>query len=186
MRSETVDFTKGQKVVHWLMALLILVDLTVAQQFGGDMELADRLQTREGHAAIGTIILTLFVIRIVLRLRNGAPAFGTLMSAWQKVLASLTHGGFYLLVAVVLVTGALSAGNAPEALSLFGQVDITFADNASEDQFQQVRSYHETATKLLIGLIILHVAAALFHVFVLKDGRVKRMLKFWSRELSDS
>ena len=39
----TIDYTKTQKIIHWLMAIIIMLDLNVAQKFGGNMELWDRL-----------------------------------------------------------------------------------------------------------------------------------------------
>lgn len=179
--SEQKDYAIGQKIVHWLMALLILVDLTVAQQFGGEMELDDRLQARVGHASIGIIILTLFIIRVVLRLRNGAPQFPDDMPGWQKSLASLTHIGFYVLLFVVIATGLLAAGNATDPISAFGALDLAVLGNSSAEQFQNVRMFHELSTKTLIALIALHLLAAVYHLLFLRDGRVTRMLQVWKR-----
>ena len=43
------------------MAFLIILDLNIAQKFGGEMELLDRLESRVDHATVGTIITFLFV-----------------------------------------------------------------------------------------------------------------------------
>ena len=40
----TIDYLKTQKIIHWLMAIIIMLDLNVAQKFGGNMELWDRLE----------------------------------------------------------------------------------------------------------------------------------------------
>ena len=45
-----IDYTKTQKIIHWLMAIIIMLDLNVAQKFGGNMELWDRLESRADHA----------------------------------------------------------------------------------------------------------------------------------------
>ena len=81
------DYAIGQKVLHWLMALLIMLDLVVAQKFGDYMEEWDRLASRSDHASLGTIVTALFIIRIVLRLRYGAPPLNPDMSLWQTRLA---------------------------------------------------------------------------------------------------
>jgi cytochrome b561 len=176
------DYSVGQKVVHWLLALFLLIDLTVAQQFGGQLALADRLQNREGHAAVGTIILTLFIIRVILRIKNGAPAFPTTMPAWQRAAAYTTHYGFYVLIAVTLITGVITASNASAPINWFGATDIAFLGNTSEEQFQAVRAFHEYATQVLIAFIVVHVAAAFYHLLISRDGRFGRMLKFWKNE----
>lgn len=178
--NNSTGYTVAQKVVHWLMAMFLLIDLTVAQQFGGDFPLADRLQNREGHAAVGTIILTLFLIRIYLRRKNGAPALPASAPSWQSGLARLTHIGFYFLLAIVIATGVYAGMNVTAPLNWFGAVDIAVAGNTSEEHFQSVRVFHEWATKALIAMIVLHVLAAIYHL-VLRDGRTTAMLAFWKR-----
>ena len=58
----TIDYTKTQKIIHWLMAIIIMLDLNVAQKFGGNMELWDRLESRADHATAGMIVTFLFII----------------------------------------------------------------------------------------------------------------------------
>ena len=173
------DFSVGQKIIHWLMALFVLVDLTVAQGFGDQMEMAERLDSREGHAAFGTIILILLIIRIFLRRKNGAPALSVTTPAWQVTLARITHLGFYVLLTVVIVTGIATASFVTDPLNWFGAFDISFAGNDSEAAFQSVRIFHEIATKALIALILVHFVAALYHGLILRDNRLGNMLKFW-------
>ena len=69
-----IDYLRAQKIIHWLMAIVIMLDLNVAQKFGGDMELWDRLESRVDHATAGIIVTFLFVLRIFLRFLYGAPA----------------------------------------------------------------------------------------------------------------
>jgi cytochrome b561 len=64
----TNDYAVTQKVVHWLMALAIMLDLFIAQKFGNPMELADRLESRLDHASLGTIVTVFFMLRIRLRI----------------------------------------------------------------------------------------------------------------------
>lgn len=173
-------YTVAQKVVHWLMALLLLIDLTVAQQFGAEIPLADRLQNREGHAAVGTIILILLIIRIFLRRKNGAPALPESTPAWQRSAARATHIGFYILVSVVILTGVITAFNVTAPLNWFGAMDLAILGNTSEEQFQSIRIFHELATQILIALIAVHILAALYHL-VQRDGRTTAMLAFWKR-----
>ena len=60
----TIDYLKTQKIIHWLMAIIIMLDLNVAQKFGGNMELWDRLESRSDHATAGMIVTFLFILRI--------------------------------------------------------------------------------------------------------------------------
>jgi len=175
-------YTIAQKVVHWLMALLLLMDLTVAQQFGGELQNAVRLENREGHVVVGTIILILLIIRIYLRRKHGAPALPASVPSWQRIAATATHHGFYVLLTVVVATGVFTALNATTAINWLGIFDIALLGNTSEEQFQSVRIFHELATKALIALIVVHIVAAIYHLF-LKDGITTSMLKFWKRQI---
>ena len=58
------DYLISQKVIHWLMAFLIILDLNIAQKFGGEMELWDRLESRVDHATVGIIVTVLFIFEV--------------------------------------------------------------------------------------------------------------------------
>ena len=173
------DYAIGQKVLHWLMALLIMLDLVVAQKFGDHMEEWDRLASRSDHASLGTIVTALFIIRIVLRLRYGAPPLNPDMSLWQTRLAHWAHLLFYFLVGLLVLSGIATAVNAANPITLFGAWNITLGQ-LNEDTFALIRPVHEFATNALIALIVLHVIAALYHQFVLRDRSTINMLKFWT------
>ena len=85
------DYLISQKVIHWLMAFLIILDLNIAQKFGGEMELWDRLESRVDHATVGILVTTLFIFRIILRYMYGAPALPNSMPNWQKLSAKIGH-----------------------------------------------------------------------------------------------
>ena len=58
------DYAVTQKVLHWLMALLIMLDLIIAQKFGGEMADWDRFASRSDHASVGITIAVLLVLRL--------------------------------------------------------------------------------------------------------------------------
>ena len=83
-----IDYLRIQKIIHWLMAIIIMLDLNIAQKFGGEMELLDRLESRVDHATAGMIVTFLFILRILLRYRYGAPSLPQTMifgkHIWQN------------------------------------------------------------------------------------------------------
>ncbi len=180
MKTRPIDYRVSQKIIHWLMAILIMLDLFVAQKFGGEMMTADRIASRSDHSSMGLIITILFVLRIFLRLKHGAPPLPTDLPAWHKLGAKLGHLGLYLLIGSLIITGMLSAVNANSAVEPFGL--FAYGDGqGSEAFFTKVRWFHELTTKLIIGLIVIHILAA-FHHILRKDGVGINMLKFWTRE----
>jgi len=173
-----LDYSVGQKVVHWLMGLLIVLDLFIAQKFGRSMEEWDRLDSRIDHASLGTIVTLLFIIRLYLRIRHGAPPLPAGMTDWQIWAAKAGHFLMYFFIGILILSGLATATNAAAPIPLFGALDITIGQTY-EDTFQAIRPIHEFATNAVIALIVIHVLAALYHHFVAKDDSTVRMLRFW-------
>ena len=96
-----IDYLKTQKIIHWMMAIIIMLDLNVAQKFGGEMELWDRLESRVDHAQAGLIVTFLFFLRLFLRYRYGAPALPAEMPHWQVISAKAGHYGLYVLTSII-------------------------------------------------------------------------------------
>ncbi len=172
------DYSVPQKVIHWLMAILISLDLFVAQKFGRVMEDWDRIDSRSDHATLGTIVAVLFVLRIIFRKRHGVADLPPTMAAWQIQAAKLGHWALYLVMGLLIVSGSITAMNASSPLFLFGQIDITIG-RTNEDFFQTVRVVHEFATNAMIVLIVGHILAAAHHHFIAKDDSTGKMLRFW-------
>lgn len=178
-KSTPLDYAISQKVVHWLMAFLISMDLVIAQSFGGIMEDAVRFASRSDHAGVGTIIAILFAIRIYLRWTRGAPALPSHLPVWQKRLAHTAHWTLYALIGGLIVTGMLSAITANSVVEPFGL--FAYGDGTGRvEAYSIVRTLHEFCTKAIIAVIALHVAAALYHLGVHRGGVTKKMLVFWS------
>ena len=78
-----MDYLRSQKIIHWLMAVAIILDLIIAQKFGGEMELWDRLESRADHATMNLIVTFLFILRLILRYRYGAPSLPNTIPKWQ-------------------------------------------------------------------------------------------------------
>ena len=178
---ERTDYSVTQKVIHWLMALLITLDLFVAQKFGNEMEEWDRLESRSDHASVGTILTLLFILRLYYRFKHGAPPLPTGMPPWQVTAARAGHFLLYFFIGVLIASGIATGMNAANPITPFGLADITLGQ-ANEDTFALLRPIHEFATNAVIILAIGHVLAALYHHFVSKDDSTTRMLRFWRSE----
>ncbi|GAB5489737.1 MAG: cytochrome b [Parasphingorhabdus sp.] len=179
MKSDVSDYRVAQKVVHWLMAILIMLDLYIAQKFGGVMEDWDRFESRTDHASVGTIVTILFIIRIYLRWKHGAPPLPETMPRWQKWAAHFGHWGLYILIGCLIASGILSAINANSVIEPFGLFVLADGKGA-EAGFLLFRQFHELVTDAIIALIGIHILAALYHLIFTSDRSTQRMLRFWS------
>ena len=178
----TIDYLRTQKVIHWLMAIIIMLDLNVDQKFGGNMELWDRLESRADHATAGMIVTFLFILRIILRYFYGAPKLPSSMPNWQVLSAKLGHYSLYFLMAGLIITGISMASFASDPIIVFG-LDMAFLTH-NENIFSLIRGFHEFCTNAIIALILIHILAALYHQFFAKDETTMNMLKFWQSKSS--
>ena len=179
-----LDYSVAQKVIHWIMAILIMMDLFVAQKLGNIMEDWDRLESRVDHGSLGTIIGLLFAVRIVLRLRIGTPPLPQGMPQWQIHAARGAHSALYFFIGFLILSGLVTAANATSPIALFGAFDITIGQS-NDSTFKFVRQFHEFATNAVIVLITGHILAALHHHFMAKDNSTTRMLRFWKSEINE-
>lgn len=176
--TSSARYSRGAVVLHWLIALLIVLNIVVAF-VSEDMSKADRAIVMGNHKAIGITILVLTVARIVWRLMHKAPPLIETLKAWEAALARVTHAGFYFLMLAVPLSGwgLSSAFSKGKPVSLFGLFDVPAlpvgADEPTVDMFHEL---HEVFAFAMIGLLLLHVGAALKHHFVDKDGTMRRMV----------
>lgn len=179
--STRIDFTIGQKILHWLIAIAIMMDLFIAQKFGGVMEDMDRFESRSDHASLGTIVAVLFAIRLYFRFKHGAPLLPSDLPVWQTRIAHLAHWALYGLIGLLILSGIGSAMNANSVVSPFGL--FAYGDGTGGgDTYDLIRMFHEFATKAIIALIILHVVAALYHLASKHRDLTLRMMMFWRSE----
>lgn len=168
-------YSRIARVLHWTIALCIIAGLALGllhdpleDVFPSAMWL---------HKSLGFTVLGLTVVRLGWRLTHRPPALPGEMPAWEKLLAHLTHIFFYALMLILPMSGWIfsSAGEYP--LNWFGLVDVPKFGVTKQDPIAGIaHEAHELLGFLMLGLVVLHVAAALRHHFILKDRVLARML----------
>jgi cytochrome b561 len=175
------DYRISQKVVLWLMALFIMLDLFVAQKFADVMTDADRFESRSDHATIGTVVTLLLLLRVYLRWKHGVPPLPVDLPHWQKRAARFGHWALYGLLFLLVLSGLVTAVNANSVVAPFGQFPL-YDGAGLQATFQFFRNIHEWTTNLIIVMIAIHILAALYHPIVNRDKLTGRMLRFWRTE----
>ena len=155
--------------LHWLTAAAIL-GLFVTGQFTETDDAAAKLSALQWHAPLGLSVLVLTLVRIgwwVWGDTRPAPIGAGL----QLTAAKLGHAAFY-----VLMIGMALSGMAMMALSGAGDIVFNGAPGPLPDFHDYLpRIPHGIGSKLLLALVVVHVAAAIWHQAVLKDGTMARM-----------
>jgi cytochrome b561 len=168
--------------LHWLLAVLIIAMLCV-----GFFKLATMPNNDPGkigilliHMSLGMSILALMAIRLIVRLATARPAAAATGHPLLDRIAPVTHYGFYVLVFLMAATGLATAILAGLNRSVFqGTGEPLPPSFAAYPSFVA----HYFVALLLAGLIVLHLAAALYHQFLLKDRLFRRI--WFGRRASD-
>lgn len=154
-------YSRIQIALHWVIVLLIAFQFLVHdpmseawRQFVKGQEVTPTALVA-AHVFAGIAVLVLLVWRLFLRMTRGVPPLPAEESAILKLIAHLTHWGLYALMVLVPISGLVA---------WFGGVEA-----AAEG--------HEVLKTLLLILVVLHVAGAFYHQFVLKTNLMDRMRK---------
>jgi len=188
---ERQDYTAVAKSLHWLIAVLIFVMFPLAWTMG-DFSGVQKFKLYNLHKSIGITILALMTLRLFWRSVQAAPALPASAPKWERTVAYLGHFALYAALFVMPLSGwaMISASDKPSVL--FGTTAfplIPWLSQLPPDQKKTLseifKSIHEFTANVLLFLIIIHVAGALRHAFVLRDGIMSRMLpRFWRRSAS--
>jgi len=160
--------------LHWLTLLLLIILFATAwlRGFAEDVATAGLLLAL--HRSAGMLLWALTVARIAWRLTRGARPVAPLPRP-QRVAAQATQYALYVLLIAQPILGlahSLFRGKPFDLLVV--TVPALIARDA--ELSHRLHALHEQAAWLLLGLIGLHAAAALFHRFVLRDRVLQSML----------
>lgn len=158
--SAATGYSRPQIALHWIAALLILLQYMFADAIAHAWDEIGKGMTPAfdpmvmAHVIGGALVMLLALWRLSVRARRGAPEVEGENRA-QRVLARLTHVGLYALMILMPVSGSLA---------WFGGAGAAAAG-------------HNILKVVLLAFIALHVIGALYHQLFLKDGTMSRMLR---------
>lgn len=171
-------YSRGAIAFHWIIALLIGLNFAAAF-VAEDMPKAEAMQVMGNHKAFGIIILLLSIGRVAWRLMHPAPPLLDTLKGWEAKLAKATHALFYGLIIAVPVAGwgmhsAFSMGKPVNVFGIFAMPALPVPlGKPTGSLFGEI---HEIFAFAMLGLIVLHVMAALKHQFFDRDDTLRRML----------
>jgi cytochrome b561 len=172
--------------LHWLIAALVLTNLALGL-YMADLPRSDpdRFMLFQFHKSFGLSVLTLSFARLGWRLINPIPPLPRGMSPLLRFGAHASHFTLYFLIIAIPLAGwsmvsSSSLGLPTQYFGLFSWPNIWFLANLPASQkasnLEIFKDTHSLLAYLAIGLIALHVLAALYHQFVRRDDVLKRMV----------
>ena len=171
------SYSRTAIALHWSIAALVLSTIPLGL-YGASGESASAQSATDLHKTVGITILALTVIRVLWRLTHRPPALPGGMAPIMRWAARGTHVLFYLLLLIMPLSGWWMSSAVPKRHNFgFGLFDVPFLPvprgwaSAGPAHF-----IHTTLAWLMIGLAVLHIAAALKHHFIDKDNILARMM----------
>lgn len=177
MAENSSQFAYQSRVLHWLMAVMLLAMLFIGVTMVAS--LGDYHKLVAIHRPLGIMILILAVIRLINRMFTTLPPFPPTMGPWERRIASASEKLLYtLMIALPLVGwGMLSAGHYP--IVMFGPVHLPPILPANPLLYAILRKTHTILAYLLFFTFLGHLSAVLFHTLVIRDRLLHRMA-LWS------
>jgi cytochrome b561 len=160
---------------HWLLALAIVTSFSVGLYMVELPFSPGRLKLYNWHKWAGVTILALSALRLLWRLSNKPPA-DLPAPAWQNTAAHATHWLLYALFFAVPLSGWAYSSAAGFSIVWFGVLPLPDFISADKALAETIKPLHGLLAKGLAAVVLLHIAAALKHHFIDRDGLIRRMM----------
>ncbi len=178
--SARTRYTAVAIALHWLLALVILGMFSVGVYMTDLPFSPQRLKLYNWHKWVGITFLALTVLRLLWRVTHRPPALPAVvtsaMPSWQMRAYHATHHLMYVLFFAVPLAGWAYSSAAGFPIVLFGQIPLPDLVGADKALAELIKPLHELTALALMGLAGLHLAAALKHHWVDRDGLLLRMM----------
>jgi cytochrome b561 len=173
LRSSPQRYGTVPIVIHWLSALAIFVMLGTGLTAANTADAPAKTGILTVHVSVGICVLLLTLLRVVWWLAvDRRPEHHAGIARWQARLSHLVHYALYAVILLMLASGVALA-------LLSGLLPALFTGGlAALPEFTDYPPFfaHWIGGWALIGLVALHVAAALRHHFLLRDSVLTRMI----------
>lgn len=161
------------RLLHWLIVALICAQFVL----GWTMPEVHRDTQPVGliawHLAVGAALVAAMVLRIVWRLTHRPPPAS--LSPLLNTVSGATHFLLYAALVAVPLLGWANASSRGWAVNLLGAIPLPALSATGSSVGHAMGDIHSALAWVLLVLIGMHVGAALFHRFVLKDRVLQRM-----------
>jgi cytochrome b561 len=174
-------FTPLQRLLHWLMVFCIVAMLFIGVGMVSTIT-PKYLPLVSIHKSLGIAILVLALIRLVVRLRYGAPPLPADLPEPMRLAAHLSHYALYALMIVMPLLGWSMLSAAAYPVVLYGGLRLPAIVPQSDSLHTLLWNAHFYLAFLFFALILMHFAAALFHALVRRDGVFETMAPVPSRD----
>ena len=133
------------------------------------------------HRSFGVTVWVVTLGRLVWRQFAGLPNWPVDMPQAMRFAAQWSEYALYALLLIQPILGLLQTNAYGDRVNLFFLGQLPALISADRPLAKQLLEVHQTVGLLLLGLIALHAAAALYHHFWRRDDTLESMLPGMSR-----
>jgi len=165
------------RLLHWSMALL-LAALFVLGWWATELTYYDPLYRiiPSLHRSLGMLAALLIVLRLVWLAIDRRPKPSVAASRWERIAAQSGHALLYLLMVLVPISGYLMSTADGRSVDMFGLFELPALLAPSSGRGEWAGRAHYLLAFGGAWLVLLHVAAALKHQFIDRDGTLRKMV----------
>jgi len=166
-------FTWLSRLLHWLTAALVFAALFIG--FVMVNSVASYAQLIVVHKTLGVLILVVMVVRVINRLTHHPPAWPSTIGTLEGKVVGLSEKLLYALLLLQPLIGWAMLSAADYPVVLVGGVRLPAILPQSDSLHTLLWDAHFYLAFIFFALILMHVAAALFHALVRRDGVFESM-----------
>jgi cytochrome b561 len=179
MNAHQTRFSPLSRVLHWLMALMIVAMLFIGTGMAASVSERYRFLIAI-HRPLGLAVLILVAIRLVNRLINPPPPLPDSLPPLQRVAAKASHVLLYALMFIIPLLGWGMLSAAPYPVVIYGSLRLPPILPQNPVLYSWLRELHGDFAYLLFAVFVVHLGAALMHGLIRRDGVFESMAS-WSR-----
>lgn len=167
--------SKPTIALHWITGLLFIGVLSLGLYVESLSRSPEKFELLGIHKSLGLIVLVVAAIRLSWRLKEGAISSISSLPPAQAILAKAVHHLLLLGTLLMPISGLMMSIGGGRAIMLF-DLELISAGEKIEWLGGLGSNIHGIAAYVIIATLLLHIAGALKHQFMDKDGTISRML----------
>lgn len=161
--------------IHWITLVFVVAAFGLGAMLENPPEgWGDTLYRL--HWSFGLSVLAITLWRIINRFTKGTPPPYAGLTPLERGLSQAVHGAIYLLLIAAPLLGWLGKSAYGGEITVFGLFNMPPLLAHDDSLGEKILGAHKVVVKVLFGAIVLHVAGALNHALIKKDGVLRRML----------
>lgn len=169
------------QLFHWVIVVLVIVQFVLGITAHGLPISLERLILLARHKSIGITIFVLVVLRLAWRLYSKPPPLPPSLHPFSNAAARMSHALMYALLLAMPPVGWLYSSASHLTVAWFGLFSLPNLVGPDKRLANAMLLTHESMAWVLLATVTVHVLAALWHHFLLKDTVLLRMLPFTRR-----